>query len=495
MDTTRFERLASTVERMLGPTGHDEASSEAHGHLARANEPRRGWWKHHEPGDPQTLFPQGGRVEDLRLNMKVGQGTDTHAHIRGLAAMTFTALEQETREVVARLQRHRARNVLAMITVAAEILGLGPQAARMLLTGPNWFGEAAAWVSPDEAARARRTAAAERDVNRCWRHIDRGRLHRLHAGEDAAEYLYPWAKEMVDDTLAAIDPAMHEARVHDEVRELLRIFPSGRISPVRASTRARRSGTGSVGAESRIGNGSRVSGPVGERTRIGHGCDIEGPVGSDTTTGDSVKSRVAIGNDCSIGSRSEIGRPTDGDTPHERVLPRLADGSTIGCEVRITENWRGKVRLRMGHRSAVANVTSFPTRMTVDNERRMGTLDELAGKLATEGNEPQIEPGVEWGSAEPPARGVHARCDVAVLPGASVGEGTTLEPRSVVGADAEVGRFVLVDRDSTVRGKAIVGDATRVGPGRGYGRAPRSARTRRSNGTPTSADRSATASK
>ena len=512
MDITRFERLAETVERMLGPTGHD-AASEAHGHLARANEPRRGWWKHHEPADAQTLFPQAGRPGGLRLNMKVGQGAGSDGHIRGLSAVTFTALESETREVVGRPRRHDAGNGPGMIAVAAEVLGLGPQAARMLLTGPNWLGEAASWVEPAEAAQALRAAAAERDVNRCWRHLDRKRLQRLHAAEDPAAYLLPWAREMVDDTLAAYHPAMHEARVHDEVRELLRLFPWGTISPkaridprahigegvsigdaaVRGTARIGARAviangavieegtvlpdsvigvgaticpgavTGSVGAETRIANGSRVSGPVGERTRIGHGCQIEGPVGDDTTTGDSVKSRVAIGDRCSIGSRGELGAPRDDDEPREAPPPRLADGSKTGCEARITANWRGSVMLRMGDRAVVDNVTTFPTRAAIDNDRRIATLDDLAEELGTKGNEARLEPGAEWGPAEPPARGVHAKSGATVLPGAAIGEGTTLESGSGVGGGAEIGRFVLLERDATVGDKAVVGDATRIG--------------------------------
>ena len=127
-----------------------------------------------------------------------------------------------------------------------------------LCDGPNWIGDARAWVTPDEMVTAIGNVREGKIGNRVWEHLDRESLASDRDQEPTDWYDEQRFQHLYELEHASSQQWPSEARTAE--LERMAETPEHRIA-----------GTADIHPTARIGRG--VS--IGEQARVGVACDIE----------------------------------------------------------------------------------------------------------------------------------------------------------------------------------------------------------------------------
>ena len=185
MNADRLARLAETVLRLHGPEAPEAAESEGERlELTRTNEPRYGWTRHADPASARIARWRDGNEEQTSFNLKVGWCEEGGRRIVGLSGLTIALFGEGPPDAEK-----------TMLESARELLDLGFAGGDQIVRGANWMGEGAAWVTPEQCARALEAAAEGGGGQEAWRHVDRDELFRRQQNERGSQQrqqIYPW---------------------------------------------------------------------------------------------------------------------------------------------------------------------------------------------------------------------------------------------------------------------------------------------------------------
>ena len=342
-----------------------------------------------------ALIERGGwsqRATLLNLDTCRGNGTaERPGTISGLDGLAIEAHPRESMRI-ARTMRQASGHTPTPREVATELLGLDEKNATLLFDGPNWAGNARAWIQPHEAAQAVRHVRRELPAEQVWAHVDRDQIARAHEMEDPDFYLAPQVEAAVaswEERVRALghDPetgipaaeltdidyevertgALEHARstqAWGTIAATARIHPSARVGhgvDIGDFAEIERDvvidNYASIESDARIGQGTRIASEVsiGERTAIGADCTVAMPIGAECTVGDRCEltatldgqwdARVPRGSQVPSDTRLGAEQPAEPENWFERVAeppvpaPAMARGA---AEERARGRWRAR---------------------------------------------------------------------------------------------------------------------------------------------------------
>ena len=250
------------------------------------------------------------------FNMTIGAGTSGHGvHIKGIAGLLITIAPETA--VVAHEERSALGQSCTMADIAIALTGIDDARGHTLVLGPNWAGDLAAWLTPEEAAEAVTKVLGGQGPEDIWSHVNRSAIRLLEESYDPIPKARSAAMELI--TRAEGEQASTEASRLDRqyprsyVAETAQIHPNARIDDGTVIAPACK-----VGPESRIGpdvcleRGVSIGGgaTIGEQVTIGYSAHVgEGArigTGAQISACASVTGRIQIGSRCVIGEGSQL---------------------------------------------------------------------------------------------------------------------------------------------------------------------------------------------
>ena len=361
MDREALKRLEDRVRTL-------EGVSPLLGSGNRDNEPSTEWL----PDDPRAvdaLVERGGWTRTARvLNLDTCRGLGPAERPEAITGLDGLAIEldQAGADRIARRIRSESGDTPAPREVAAELLGLDADRARLLFEGPNWAGKARAWIQPHEAAQAVQHVRRDVPAERVWAHLDRRALAEQHDRERPDAYLGREARARVEHWVSSVAEAglddetglpyadLTEADVGAERERVLEELRYGQawdsIAPTAEIHPSARIGRGvaigdfaSIGRDAVIGDHAAIGAgaSIGDESRIASGVAVlDGAVvGDRSTVSVSVGERAVIGDECVI----------DPDPVRSDSAPRFDERSTEGVVAYIPAGSQVADRTTLGH--------------------------------------------------------------------------------------------------------------------------------------------------
>ena len=516
MNSERLRKLADTVRMLRGPAAREAATAETDRlKVRRTNEPLFGWTRHDDACVAATMLPTSTTPPptEWSLNLKVAFAESNGQRITGLTGLAIRLFETEATAFLAERARSRPETPTVLETAAAAIEAHAED-ARQALCGPNWLGEAGAWLTPKETAWALERMADGAHPNAAWDHVDRAGVAARHEAEHQSEYLLAWCERMIDARLLWSEPGAYGELLASTMAEIAQLHPWGRIDPsarigrnavigagarVGAAAIGDRTATGAravigdgavveagatiapeahIGRKARIGENAearsvgegttmeasaKASAPIGRRCRVGEAAQVDAAVGEGSRIGNDAVVEVPVGRDCAIGNHARVeGRATwlqadayadEGANEHEA----LADGSVIEENCTIEAGWMGRPQLRLGAGTRITARLRLPDGLTTEPGARIESIDDVIAALAKAKAEPRIH---ETASVDATAR-IGAGCRVGA--GATIGERSVIGPGAEIGDNAEIGDEARIEVAASIERNAGLGCRVHIG--------------------------------
>ena len=357
MNEARFKHVVTRIRALPNPCLLRIEGDPA----GRTNDPDRPYIRKEQDLDAEMLEEiLGARADEI--NVRVGMAvTRSGRTIAGVGALLLGSDPEAARRILA--ERTGGASINGIAAAMLEPRGMPAWATYQLLNGPNWGGNDAAWLTPEEIAGGmetirdlvrRRRANADADP---WLHVQRARLRTLSEEfEPARKTLARWAAhdageddEEAEKVAEAIRAEYPESPIHSEAE----IHPTAVIGSGCSVEKAVIEcevwihPRCAIGSGTRIGPGSIVGSEtvMGEKVTIGKGTGIGSrnriaagaTVGDEARTADgvTVEANAEIGKHCSVGRGSTIGEGADvreAETDEEAVV---GSGATVGPAARI----------------------------------------------------------------------------------------------------------------------------------------------------------------
>ena len=296
----------------------------------RDNEPHERW-SSSEPDAIDSLIRNGGlRQEATALNMNTCRGQlggaepETVTGLDGLVLETFPEAACEAATAI----RDRFDDTPSAREIAAEVLDLDETTSRVLFDGPNWAGQARAWIQPHEAAQAVHHVAQGVGPDKVWAHLDRARIIGNHESERPDAYLENELSARVEQWLDHVHEIGHEPETGAKADEISDIDVTVERYAILEQLRERQ-GWSTIAASAEIDPTAEIGEGVdiGERAAIGAGVVIDrlARVDADASIGDDTRigAEVVVGERAQVGGRCQIGMS-------------VGEGSRIGDECVLT---------------------------------------------------------------------------------------------------------------------------------------------------------------
>ena len=334
--------------------------------------------------------------------MTIGAGVNEHGvDIKGIAGLLIT-LAPET-AIEAHAKRTAEGESCTVADIASALTGIDDARGHIIVLGPNWAGDMAAWFTPEEAAKAVRKVLGGENADDIWSHVNRGAIRLLEESYDPIPKAKSAAARRVAETEGTLNTPRIDKLAYTEASRLAREYPpshvdtmarthpDARVDDGRVIGMACTVGPGShIGPNVRLGAGTNVGSNVRihartttgkgirieEGTTIGHDCRIGGEtvIGTWARVGPHVSSELcgAIGKRATIGEQVLIGRGTQvGEGAGIGAGTRIGDGAVVAPGLRIGS------RCLIGARAHAAGA-DMPERTTVAKGLKITTAAEMA---------------------------------------------------------------------------------------------------------------------
>ena len=331
----------------------------------RSNDPTGPYVKRHDPITEETLrtilaTPCGA------LNLTIGRRSGSGQEIGGLA-MIALGIDAE-KSVTAYRETESAERPRTLTTVAAQLLGLEGDEMHELLLGPNFAGGLAAWITPNETARAVLAMTTTNiKAGECWSHINRAMLAHIEHGMPIAPRhaaMDKWAETLGAEQEATTPQAL-EAR-----KEMLRkTYPDTDVAPSAMIAPTARIAEGvQIKSDAEMGEGTRLeSGVTVEAgTKIGAGAQIG--IGAQIAAQASVGQRTTVGNHAVIGTGTAVGEDAElGTQVWLAADVNIGEGAKIGNKTRVGQS------SRIGKGAQIGEYVRLETKVTIGPNCNVGT--------------------------------------------------------------------------------------------------------------------------
>ena len=384
MNRDRFERTLAAIEALPAPKIRIDKGRTG----ARSNDPDREYI-------PNDTVLRANEVDTViratltQINVLIGLATTDTETIGGIAAMVIQTSPDEARRIE-RESRSTEGTGKSLNEIAAILLDVGHHgwAEHQMLSGPNWAGENAAWLTPGEITAGMRnlqglggSPKGTKPANP-WQHVQRERLQTLtQVFQPGRAARRAWAVR--DDRGLGEDAVL---------KQIEQEYPRSEIA-----------------ADAKI----PPSATIGCGCRIGRGVTIGEHVW--------IHERCRINDNASIGDRARIAPNTDIDKK-----ARVGHGARIGAGSRISESAKIGDNARIGEANRIGSSTDVDDGVTtgercvISNDAKV-TDAALSDEVVIEHNA-SVGPAVEIGSGV--VIGHSARVSNAKVPRRSIIAGT-----------------------------------------------------------------------
>ena len=373
------------VERLLALRQHLDGMTPR---KVLINDERRSCWRTNDPtgeyvrrdeGLTRSMLKQIIAQTSTQLNLTLGIRSNADMRIGGIAAITVQRFPTAATEAYeGRTMYYNAK--ISLVLVAAGVLGLNNAEMHALLRGPNFAGDLAAWITPQEAGEAIAELLAKRE--NIWNGIDRQMLHLLEQGVATAGRSRAMAVAR-DDEIVQSDRARRK--------------PDGMTTDAeeRDANEKRHPNTVvalsvEIAASAVVGDGTVISGEakigknvaIGERASIRSHAVIESQaiIGNDARVGMNarVKREAVVGGEARVGDGAELGergvlggkaRIEAGAVLAEDVS--VGDGSVIGARSKLDR------RARIGDQVLVGELVTIGEGVTIERNAVIGQKAEI----------------------------------------------------------------------------------------------------------------------
>ena len=314
------ERLTALERRVQQCTGAHEVA----GTTNRNNEPVQQWFAE-DTQAIDALMERGGLSQQgtvLNMNTCRGQASaERPGVITGIDGLVLEMYPKESIEVAKQVREIYGDTPTAR-EVAAEVLDLDTETAEVMLEGPNWAGQARAWIQPHEAAQAIHHVVQGMEPERVWGHLDRKRLANAHEAENPDGYLEHEVTARTEQWMDMVEELGHDPETQTPAAEVAQIDINIERLAIIEDLRGRQAwdsiaATAEIAPSAQLGHGIHV----GAYASIDEGAVLDNysrvednaSIGQGTRIGSEVVVRegATIGRDCAIdiniGPNVEVG--------------------------------------------------------------------------------------------------------------------------------------------------------------------------------------------
>ena len=371
------ERLVALRQHLDGMTPRKVWINDKGRTCWRTNDPT-GEYLRRDEGLTRSMLEQVIAQTSTELNLTLGIRSNADMRIGGIAAITVQRFPTAATEAYEGLTTYEAK--ISLVLVAAGVLELNNAEMHALLRGPNFAGDLAAWITPQEAGEAIGELLAKRE--NIWNGTDRQMLHHLEQGVATAGRSRAMAVGR-DDEIVESDRARRKADGMTTDAEEQDSKEKRHPSTVVALSVE-------IAASAVVGDGTVINGQakigknvaIGERTRIGSHAviDAQAIIGNDAQVGTNaqVKREAVVGGKARVGDGAELGergvlgyeaRIKDGAVLAEDV--NVGDGSVIGLRSKLGR------RARIAERVLVGELVTIGEGVTIERNAVIGQEAEI----------------------------------------------------------------------------------------------------------------------
>ena len=406
------ERMRGLAKRLLAMRPPRVLLCDENRALYRTNDPTGDYVRRSDPLEREQ-FVALAADSPQELNLTVGIRNGDGERIAGIAGIAVTLHEEAAVRTYDDLRRAGAKT--SLVTVAAALLGLRMEQMHELLRGPNFAGDLAGWITPQEAAAAvehaieaeNRSGSPPADGSGkanagIWRRINRTMLQRLEDGMQNTPRemaITAWTRRNLLEEGTDEDHEPYVTAFGRRRQQIRNAYPQTLVA---------------------------VDAGIAPSAIVGDGVTIARQV--------QVRDGAVIGNGVRLGDAAVIG---EGATVHDRA--RVEAGSAVGEDAVIAEDAVIHRGCKVGRSAFVGNGAEMDDHAQLGDEASLGRKSRLHTHA-------EVRPKAQIGA------------NTRIFNRALIDAGVRIGNDAIIGEQAKI-QTTSIGNDSWVPPEAIVDDA------------------------------------